>query len=428
LAAPLRGNAYGNAYGEALAGLGLGDRNPRPSLRMRPNSSWVALSTFNTSAPGWPRRGAAVLLHDRSHLANLRYLTEFQVQRVSFQARRAVGVTVRTPQGSVATIHARKGVILAAGAVFTPQLLQISGIGDSGLLATLGVPAVVKNSAVGQNFVDRNLLNFAVWSGKQLPLFVGYAMASSQRLNLTLENEGWGKVASAFALASLGVVWPEQRTQTLRDFLKPLLTGPLAGIMDDMIQFVALHHNTYSRGSVNAQSTDATDAPTVNANKLSDPRDMENQFVAMATLMSILESDPVQAFVNPKTFEGTAEVVPAYLSCITAAGSSDVKSIVLPCLPPDGAARESYVEYFRKNVISSYHYFGSASYGTVVEGGEFKVKGIDNLHIVDASIFPNPTRVNPQGTIMAMGHYVGTRLAKQGRRLRKFDSSADVHV
>merc|ERR1712056_163111 len=152
------------------------------------------------------------------------------------------------------------------------------------------VPIVSGNPEVGQNFIDRNILNFGVWSGTQLPLFIGYAMASNEKLNLTLENEGWGQVASAFALASLGLVPPEQRTKALRGFLKPVLSGPLAGIMDNMIQFVALHHVTYSTGNVEARSTDATKAPIVNANKLSERRDIENQFTAMATLSAIIES------------------------------------------------------------------------------------------------------------------------------------------
>merc|ERR1712190_598234 len=133
-------------------------------------------------------------------------------------------------------------------------------------------------------------------------------------------------------------------------------------------------------------------------------------------------------YVNPESFEGTPDSIPAYLSCMRAATNSETKAIILPCLPPEGSSRERYVQYFRDMVISSYHYFGSASFGAVVEGSDFNVIGTSNLHVVDASIFPNPTRVNPQGTIMAMGHYIGTRLAKQGRRLQQSYSVDDVHV
>eukprot|EP00931_Biecheleriopsis_adriatica_P033823 TRINITY_DN19615_c0_g1_i1.p1 TRINITY_DN19615_c0_g1~~TRINITY_DN19615_c0_g1_i1.p1 ORF type:complete len:575 (+),score=103.72 TRINITY_DN19615_c0_g1_i1:23-1726(+) len=205
LASPLKGSAYGDAYTASLAGLGIGSGNPPKSVRMLKNSSWIAYSTLDTEASGWPRKGAAVLLHERSGLKNLRFLTEFHVSRIRFEGNRAVGVDVRTPQGDSVTVEARKGVILAAGAIYTPQLLQLSGIGDEELMSRLGVETVVKNAEVGRNFVDRNLLNFGAWSGKHSPLFVGYSMASSTTYNLTLENEGWGKVASAFTIASLGL-------------------------------------------------------------------------------------------------------------------------------------------------------------------------------------------------------------------------------
>jgi len=339
-----------------------------------------------------------------------------------------VSVSARNPQGATTTISAVKGVILAAGAVYTPQLLQLSGIGDQALLRSLGVKTIVHNSAVGQNFVDRNLLNFAAWSGKREPLFIGYSMASSAELNLTLENEGWGKVASAFAISSLGLQAPPQRTQALRDFLKPLLEGPLSDIMNNMIQFVALQHHTFSRGSVEAQSKDGLEPPKVTANKLADSRDLENQLLAMKTLSSLIAAAPIQAFVDPNTYKGTSEELPVYLSCVQQASNRTAKAVILPCLPPDGASKEDYFAYFRKNVVSSYHYFGTASYGTVVEGSDFKVKGTENLHVVDASVLPNPTRVNPQGTIMAMGHYVGTKLTEKKRRLEEAITQREIHV
>jgi len=68
------------------------------------------------------------------------------------------------------------------------------------------------------------------------------------------------------------------------------------------------------------------------------------------------------------------------------------------------------------NVLSTYHYFGTASVGTVTEPGSFKVKGTEGLYVADASVIPRATRVNPVGTIMTIGHYVGSELAKAEAR------------
>merc|ERR1712061_78018 len=106
-------------------------------------------------------------------------------------------------------------------------------------------------------------------------------------------------------------------------------------------------------------------------------------------------------------------------------------SIVLPCLPPADSSTDRWYEYLRNTVVSSYHYFGTAAAGSVVDASDFRVKGTENLHVVDGSILPKVTHVNPQGTIMALGHYAGKRLAAAqgsqdgGRRLDSAAAAAD---
>lgn len=416
LAVPLRGSSFGRRYADALHEAKEGVADPKPSVRMVKDGSWVAYATFNTSKKTWIRRGAAALLHERSDMKNLRFLTSFQVKRINFEGKRASGVLARNNFNGLVTIQARKGVILAGGAIFSPQLLQVSGIGESRLLRNLGVQTVVENENVGHNFVDRVILNFGVWASKHRPLYVGYAMSSNSTSQITIESEGWGKVTSAFAIPSLGMVPPGQRTEALRALMKPLLTGPIADIMNNMIQVVGLNHKTYSRGSVEAVSSDSADAPKVTANYFKDERDMKQQFVAMKALMEVIHSDALQSLVNAKSFKGTDATLPVYFSCL-GRPQTDAKAIITPCLPKDGSSTKELEEHFRNVVVSSYHYFGSASFGKVVDGEDLLVKGTENLHVIDASIFPNPTRVNPQGTIMAMGHYVGKRLASKSRRL-----------
>eukprot|EP00913_Durusdinium_trenchii_P014188 g13315.t1 len=299
LSVPLRGSNFAQE----------GSPDPQPSVRMIKDSSWVASATFNTSKETWIRRGAAALLHERSSLKNLRFFTGYQVKRINFEGSRATSVLAENNFNEWVTIEARKGVILAGGAVFTPQILQVSGIGDPSLLSQLGVAEVVPNADVGRNFVDRAILNFGVWASQHKPLYVGYAMSSNTTSNITIEAEGWGKVASSFAIPSLGMVPPDQRTEALRGLMKPLLTGPLANIMNNMIQIVGLNHHTYSRGS--------------------DPRDMEQQFVAMDTLKKVAYSEALQDLVNAKTFHGSNAVLPVYLSCL-GKPQTDAKAIIIP--------------------------------------------------------------------------------------------------
>jgi hypothetical protein len=89
-----------------------------------------------------------------------------------------------------------------------------------------------------------------------------------------------------------------------------------------------------------------------------------------------------------------------------------LNSILLP-VPPEYDSRDSWTEWIKNSQISAYHYFGTASSGKVVDPEQaFRVYGTQNLYVADASIFPEATRVNPQASVMAMGYYVGTRVAQ----------------
>jgi choline dehydrogenase len=92
---------------------------------------------------------------------NLRILTEGTVTSVSLRNGRATGVDVRREDGTVDTIHADRGVILCAGAIGSPHLLMVSGIGPGEALRRLGIAVAVDNAAVGQNLQDHFYLRFA---------------------------------------------------------------------------------------------------------------------------------------------------------------------------------------------------------------------------------------------------------------------------
>mmetsp|Transcript_88043 Transcript_88043/g.158722 ORF Transcript_88043/g.158722 Transcript_88043/m.158722 type:complete len:416 (+) Transcript_88043:56-1303(+) len=190
LAHPIQPNQFGIAWKEALCTTGFGCADQKtPSLRWK-EGAWVPFATMNSSKRGWPRRGSAALIHERSHLKNLRVQTSATVHRILFDGTRAVGVAVSLSADKPAmNVSATKGVILAAGAIFTPQLLQLSGIGQKDLLNRLGVQPVVPELPVGRNFIDRLVMNLALRSAKKMPLSIGYVVAMNTTLNMTIE---WG--------------------------------------------------------------------------------------------------------------------------------------------------------------------------------------------------------------------------------------------
>ncbi len=97
----------------------------------------------------------AMLTKEVLRRENLFIWTESQVEKVVFQDKRARGVLLR---GKTILVKAGGEVILSAGAYNSPQVLQLSGIGDATLLESLGIPVLVNNTQVGQNLMDHPLV------------------------------------------------------------------------------------------------------------------------------------------------------------------------------------------------------------------------------------------------------------------------------
>jgi choline dehydrogenase len=404
--------------------------DPKPQLRWQ-EGSWVALATMNTSKTGVPRRGSAILLHERAHLRNLHVVTSAMVHRVLFDGSRASGVRVSlTPplkwtSRKVVTVKASKGVIMAAGAIMTPQLLQMSGVGQQPLLDNLGVQQVA-DLPVGQNFIDRLVLTLGVKTNRRMPLSVGYAISVNTTVGLTFETEAGGQIASEFAIASVGLSSPKHRNASGRLFMKFLFRWPggkptpLANDINKMMQVLALQHSTHSRGKVEAQSLDPSVPPRVDANYYDDERDLMNQRMAAKELLKVAGTEALSDYVAGKVQVPIPdEHLADGLKCMQLGpsyrghNSQDPNFKLMPCLPTEPASTQDWHDYLRRNIVSSYHYFGTASVGTVLETGDLRVKGLQGLHVIDASVFKDPPRINPQHLIMTVGHYIGSRLAKQ---------------
>jgi choline dehydrogenase len=117
--------------------------------RMQEGAGYFQLTTRN----GWRISAAGAYLRLAEKRRNVRVFTDTQVIRVLFEGRQAVGVVCRAG-AATHTIKARRGVILSAGAIQSPHLLMLSGIGPSRHLQEYGVPVLIDRAAVGQNLQD----------------------------------------------------------------------------------------------------------------------------------------------------------------------------------------------------------------------------------------------------------------------------------
>jgi len=232
------------------------------------------------------------------------------------------------------------------------------------------------------------------------------------------------------AIASLGLAPAKQRNALLRPVMSVLMNSPIGSMVDQMSNVIGLVHDTKSRGSIEAVSQDSSTPPKVTANYFNAEGDLEKLVGALKALINVARQAPLKPWRRSKAYEPASEVqlgathveslraiglnvsaqgTPDFLACLFKAPDETMDFISLPCIPND---ESDYGDFVRDNVLSTYHYFGTAAVGSVVESGTFKVKGTEGLYVIDASVIPYSPRINPVGTIMALGHFVGSKLAK----------------
>ncbi|MFN7092234.1 MAG: GMC family oxidoreductase [Allorhizobium sp.] len=279
--------------------------------------------------------------------------------------------------GRLRSFTARREVILAAGAVDTPKLMQLSGFGDGATLFAHGIETRKHLPAVGQNLQDHLCASF-YYRSKQPTLNGEFASLIGQvRFGLTwlLKRSGPFAMsvnqAGGFFRGSL-----EEKRPNIQVYFNPLSyripDNPRAGLIPEpypgfLIAFNACRPT--SKGTVTIASPDAADAPLIRPNYLSTDRDIEEVLQGSRLMRRIADARALKGWVEE-------EVSPS-----KAADTDD-----------------KLLDYFRHNSGSIYHLCGTCAMGTdpheTVVDARLRVHGVPGLRIVDASIFPNITAGN----------------------------------
>ncbi len=306
---------------------------------------------------------------------NLTVVTGAPVERVVIEGGRAVGVqrTGSDLQGG-AVVRARRSVVLAAGALRTPQLLMLSGLGPAEHLREHGIPVVRDVPGVGENLHDHPAVSL-LQPLREAPAphgAPGRDPVQAYRLLRRGPLSGLGQSVAALALddpVPPGPPAPDTHLCTL------LLGDGSPGVPPGgtLLYLVALL-SPRSRGRVRLRSAEASDAPSVDPGYLSDATDRVRLRAGMRLALGHLAAPALRSFVAapPLPVDATDEVLDAAID----------------------AGLGSY-----------YHPVGTARMGgdaRSVVGPDLRVHGIDGLHVVDASVMPTIPRGNTQAATLAI--------------------------
>jgi choline dehydrogenase-like flavoprotein len=303
-------------------------------------------------------------------------MTGAHVLKIDIEGRRAVGATFRR-NGATSRVRAGREVILCAGAVQTPQILELSGIGNSDLLGSLGIDVVQALAGVGENYQDHfcTRMNWRV----------------TQPITLNEQSRGLPLVRSVLQYFATGRGILSLGTGLAYGFVK---TRP--GLDDADVQFYFMHASyadaskrildrqpgmtigvsqlrPESVGSIHARSPDPLEPPAIRPNFLSSQVDLETMRRGMQIARDIVDQPALRPFVAHEMSPGAA--------CQTDA---------------------DWDAFSRANGQTIYHVCGTAKMGTgpdAVVDPALRVIGLAGLRVADASIMPAIVSGNTQAAV-----------------------------
>lgn len=329
---------------------------------------------------------------------NVTVMTHAQVTRVIFKGRRAVGVEYRK-KGIFGQVRALSEVILSGGAINSPQLLMLSGIGPAAHLKDLGIRLTADLPHVGQNLNDHQGLNYTwrmkvptyndilrPWWGK-VAVGMRYVLTGTGPLAKSI-NHGGGFFRTSPDLPRPNMQLYFQAFSTLvpRVGERPLLTpDPFSGLSIGLSNC-----RPTSRGAITLASADPFAHPRIVANAFATDRDVEEMLAAVKFLRRIADQDPIRPLIAEELRPGPAV-------------QSDDDLIA------DIRARSGTV----------YHPSCTARMGrdtaTSVVGPDLKVHGVEGLRVCDASVFPTLIGGNTNAPSILVGWLGAERILADAR-------------
>ncbi|HUP29952.1 MAG TPA: GMC family oxidoreductase N-terminal domain-containing protein [Usitatibacter sp.] len=356
-------------------------------LGLPANGDFNGASTYGVGAyqlgiqGGWRSSASQAFLRPVLQRANLTLATGAQVARVLFEGRSAAGVEY-LQAGTRHTARALREVILCAGTVQSPQLLQLSGVGPASLLESHGIAVVADAPEVGENLQDHYQARTIVRLKRRMSL------NDDVRSPWKLASMGWQWLARSAGPLTVGAgqvggaARTPHATGTRPDIqfnVMPLSVDKPGDPLHRYSGFTAAAWQCHpaSRGSVRIRSADPFEGPRIETNYLREEIDRRTLVAGIRMLREIYAQAPFRDLWE-------AEVLPG----------------------PDARSDAELVDFARGAGGTVFHCVGTCRMGSdprSVVDPQLRVRGVERLRVVDASVIPTVTSANTNAAALAIG-------------------------
>ena len=326
------------------------------------------------------------------HRRNLVVETHAMVERLVLDGKRVTGLVMRQ-QGQQRTVHAAREVILAAGAIGSPQILQLSGIGPGAVLQPLGIEVAHDLRGVGENLQDHLQIRCAYKVSGVKTMNERY-QSLAQRAGFAAQYVLTRRGPMTMAPSQLGAFVKSdaaRETPNLQYHIQPLTLPKFGEPLDPFPAFTASVANIRptSRGSVRIMSPDPAAHPEIKPNYLSTAEDRHVAAEAIRVTRNIV-SMPALARYRPEEFRPGLEFK-SEEELAKAAG--DISTTI-------------------------FHPVGTAKMGsdeTAVVDPRLRVRGLDGLRIADASVMPTITSGNTNAPTLMIAEKAAAMVLEDAR-------------
>lgn len=362
-------NPLSEAFVEAAVSAGF-DRNDDFN-----DDTQLGFGTYQVTQRNGVRASAATaFLKPAMKRPNLTVQTGAHATRIVMRGGRATGVQYRL-RGDSHVVHCTHEVILCGGAVNSPQLLMLSGIGPERHLGTVGIEVAVDSPNVGKNLIDHLVCGASYFVNAPITL----AHAESLKPVIEYARSRTGMLSTNVAEAGGFVQIDDGPVPEIQFHFAPVLftNHGLGSSKADGMTIGATLVDVASRGEITLASSDPFAAPIIDPRYLSDSTDLWRLVEGSKLARELAAQPALKYYVDEEDLPGVA------------VGTAD-----------------QWAEHVRAQSESLYHPVGTCAMGPdddSVLDAELRVRGVDGLRVADASILPSIVNANTQAVTMVVG-------------------------